>query len=555
MPVLLLTSIEYGSYISIVKFLIFLVLFFPLLPLVTWVYYDAQSVGTKKVFWTAMVLGAAAATAIIWLIMPLFIIGMLFYLIAVAATSIGYVRHRNVRVLDFDRVLTAEHIKGLLFASEAKKLDALKSFLFITANNNEVPVPEPKTSDFFGYKTAYDIFTDATWRRASKIVFSPTHQNYNVTYQVDGAALKQPAITRDKMEYFIHFIKKLADLDINEKRKPQKGKFEIRQEKESTEWELTTAGSTAGEQIRLKQITQQDITRLAEIGLTPNQYEQLNKIREEKQGLFIITGPKKTGVTTTFYALLRNHDPFIYSINTLERQPFAELPNITQNVFTLSDTGATTYAKKLQAVVRMGPDIVGVADCRDTETAQTACEAAKDGKIVYVTLNADSVIQALGIWIKLVGDRNLATKTLLAISNQRLLRKLCNECKQAYEPNKELLRKFSIPAEKAKVFYRPGKVEVDKHGKPIICENCQGTGFVGRTGVFEIITINDELRKAVRQSKSLSEIATQFRRAKMLYLQEQALRKVISGTTAINEMVRILSTSERRKKKKPQQSA
>ena len=555
MPVLLLTSIEYGSYISIVKFLIFLVLFFPLLPLVTWVYHDAQSVGTKKVFWTAMVLGAGAATVIIWLIMPIFIIGMLFYLIAVGATSISYVRHRNTIVLDFDRVLTAEHIKGLLFASEAEKLDALKSFLFITANDNEVPIPQPKTLDFFGYKTAYDIFTDATWRRASKIVLSPTQQNYNVTYQVDGAALKQPTVAREKMEYFIHFIKNVADLDINEKRKPQKGKFEIRREKEGTEWELTTAGSTAGEQIRLKQITQQDITQLAEIGLTPNQYEQLNKIREEKQGLFIITGPKKTGVTTTFYALLRNHDPFIYSINTLERQPSVELPNITQNVFTLSDTGTTTYAKKLQAVVRMGLDIVGVADCRDTETAQIACEAAKNGKIVYVTLKADSVIQALGKWFKLVDDRNLATKTLLAISNQRLLRKLCNECKQAYEPNKELLRKFSIPAEKAKVFYRPGKTEVDRHGKPIICESCQGTGFVGRTGVFEIITINDELRRAVRQSKSLSEIGTQFRRAKMLYLQEQALRKVISGTTAINEMVRILSIPERQKKKKPQQSA
>ncbi len=554
MPVLLLTSIEYSSYISIVKFLIFLALFFPMLPLVSWVYHDAKSVGTKEVFWTSIVLGAGAAAAIIWLIMPIFIIGMLFYLIAVGATSISYVKHRNTRVLDFDRILTVEHIKGLLSVNEAEKLDALKSFLFITANNNEVPVPQPKTPDFFGYKTAYDIFSDAARRRADKIVFSPTHENYNVTYQVDGVAIKQPTIEKNKMEYFTLFIKNLADLDINEKRKPQKGKFEIRQE-ESTEWEVTTAGSTAGEQIRLKQTTQQDITQLAEIGLTPNQYEQLNKIREEKQGLFIITGPSKTGVTTTFYTLLRNHDPFIYSINTLERQPTAELPNITQNVFTLSDTGTTTYAKKLQTIVRMGLDIVGVADCRDAETAQIACEAAKDVKIVYVTLKADSVIQALGKWLKLVGNRNLATKTLLGISNQRLLRKLCSECKQAYEPNKELLRKFSIPAEKAKVFYRPGKAEVGRHGKPIVCENCQGTGFVGRMGVFEIITINDELRKAVKQSKTLSEISTQFRRAKMLYLQEQALRKVISGTTAINEMVRILSTPERRRKKKPEQSA
>ena len=139
----------------------------------------------------------------------------------------------------------------------------------------------------------------------------------------------------------------------------------------------------------------------------------------------------------------------------------------------------------------------------------------------------------------------------MGISNQRLVRMLCDECKQAYEPNKEILHKFNIPAEKAKVLYRAGKVLYDKHGKPSTCENCQGTGFIGRTGIFETIIINDELRKTIKQSKSLSEIATQFRRAKMLYLQEQALKKIVAGTTSINEMVRVLSTSK--KKKRPEQ--
>ncbi len=552
MPNLLLTSIEYSGYISIIKFVIFLALFFLWLPLVGWVHNDARAVGTKTVFWTGIVLGAGTAAAIIWLVVPLFIIGLLFFLIAVGATSISYVIHRNARVLDFDRVLTAEHIKGL-FASKEKRLDALKDFLFITANNNEVPVPEPRTPDFFGYKTGYEILTDAIWRRASSIMFSPTSQNYNVTYYVDGAALKQPAIARDQMEYFIRFLKHLADLDTSEKRKPQKGNFSVHRKKDDTEWELITAGSTAGEQLRLRQLTQQGTIRLTDIGLLPEQYEQLNKIRELKQGLFIVAGPKKSGVTTTFYALLRNHDAFMNSINTLERRPSAELPNITQNIFTLSDTGTTTFARKLQTVVRMGPDIVGVADCTDAETAHIACAAAADGKIIYLTLEADNVLQTLGRWVKLVGDRNLAVDTLLGISNQRLLRKLCDECKQAYGPNQELLRKFNLPAEKAKAFYRAGKLQYPRHGKPITCENCQGTGFVGRMGVFEIIMINDQLRNVIKQSKSLSEVGTQFRRAKMLYLQEQALRRVIGGTISINEMVRIFSKSKKQKRKKRRQ--
>ena len=547
---LLLVSVDYGGYISVVKLVIFLVLFFSWLPLLGWVYTDARAVETKEDKWTGIVLAAGAVGAIIWLLVPVFIVGMLLYIIAVGAAFISYITHRNARVMDFDRVLTAEHIKGLLLRSEAKKLDALKSFLFISSNNNEIPVPQPRTPDFYGYKTAYDIFTDAIWRRASAIVLSPMPQNYSVTYQIDGTALKQPSIAKDEVQYFIRFVKNLADLDIKEKRKPQRGKFKIRQEKNNIEWEVTSAGSTVGEQIQIKRINQKDVMKLADTGLMPEQLEQLSKIRQLKQGLFIISGPKKSGVTTTFYALIRSHDAFLNSINTLEKQPSVELPNITQNTFTLSDTGTTTYAKKLLSIIRMGPDVVGVADCENSETAQVACMAAKDGKIVYVTLEADSVIQALGKWIKLVGDRELAAETLLGISNQRLLRKLCEECKQGYNPNRELLKKFNIPAEKAKVLYRPGKVQYDKHGKPATCEHCQGTGFVGRMGVFEVIMLNDDLRKFVKESKSLSEIGTKFRRAKMLYLQEQALRKVIAGKTAVNEMVRVFSTS---KKKKPQQ--
>jgi type II secretory ATPase GspE/PulE/Tfp pilus assembly ATPase PilB-like protein len=425
----------------------------------------------------------------------------------------------------------------------------MKGFLFVTANKNEVPLPQAQTPEFFGYKSAYEMLIDATWRRASDVIFSPASQNYSVTYYVDGAALKQPDIARGQMDYSINFLKHLADLDIKEKRKPQKGTFKIRRGKKDTEWEITTAGSTAGEQVRLKQIVQQSVTRVADIGLMPEQLEQQNTLRELKQGIFIVTGLPKSGVTTTFYALLRNHDAFINSINTLEKRPTAELPNITQNVFTLSDSGTSSYATKLQEIVRMGPDIVGVADCQDVETARSICIAAKDGKIMYTTLNADSVLKAVGRWLKLVGDKNLAVRNLLGICNQRLIRKLCEECRQAYAPNKDLLRKFNIPAEKVKALYRTGKVIIGKRGKEMTCDQCQGTGYVGRTGIFEIISITDQLRKTIIQSKSLSEIGSQFRATKMLYLQEQALRKVVSGTTSINEMIRVLSPPTKPKAK------
>jgi len=546
MPDLLSAAAQYGGYISIIKLLSFLILFFAWLPLVGWVHEDSKAVDGDRQVWTGVVLGAGMAGALVWLAIPLFIAGMLFYLAAVGGTALAYVRFRNSRAMEFDRVLTVDHIKSLLVSKE-KKLEALKGFTFVTANKNEVSVPEPRTQEFFGYKIAYDILGDAIWRRATSIVFSPTAQDYQVAYHVDGASLKQPGIARDQMQHLIHFLKSLADLDTKEKRKPQKGRFKIRKNKEDSPWEVLTAGSTAGEQVLLKHVTQEGMARLTEIGLMPEQLEKLNRLHGLKQGILLVSGPKKSGVTTTLYALLRNHDAFMNSINTLERQPPGQLPNITQNVFTLSDTGTTTFAKKLQSIVRMGPDIVGVAECEDTETAQIACAAARDGKLVYVTLQADSVLQALGKWLKFVGNKNVVAETLLGASNQRLVRILCEECKQAYAPDKELFRKFNLSAEKTKVLYRTGKVQYDKHGKPSTCENCQGTGYFGRTGVFEIVIMNDELRDVIKRSKSLPEIGTQFRRAKMLYLQEQVLRKVIAGTVAINEMIRVLSGSGAKK--------
>jgi type II secretory ATPase GspE/PulE/Tfp pilus assembly ATPase PilB-like protein len=542
----LLAAVEFGGYLSPVKTALFLLLVFGWLPILNWVYRDSEAVGTKQIFWTAVVFGAWAIACFIWLLVPIFFIGLPLYLIVAGAASLSYVMHRNAAVPEFQRVLTADHIKDL-FAGRTKKVEAMRNFIFISANNNEVPVPEPKTPDFFGYKAAYNLFKDALYRRTYDIICIPAMENYGVTYYVDGAPLKQPTIPKDQMEYLLRFLKNLANLDINEKRKPQKGKFVVFQNNMRIEWELNTAGSTVGEQMRAKQITQQSITKLADLGLTPEQLSRLENFKSIKRGVFIISGPKNSGVTTTFYTLLRNYDAFLNQIVTLERQPSGKLPNIVQNTFALSDSGVTTYPKKLQSLVRSDPDIIGVADCEDAETAQIACAAALDGKLVFITFLEENVMRTLNKWVHLVGDRNKAVDSLLGISNQRILRKLCETCRQAYEPNRDLLHKFNIPPEKAKVFYKTGKVIYDKRGKPFPCENCQETGYFGRMAIFETIIINEKLRKAIKQSKSMADVATEFRRAKMLYLQEQALMRVVAGTTSINEMVRVLSKQKDQK--------
>jgi len=545
MPDIILSSIDYGGYISIVKFVIMLAFFFPLFGLLNWIFSDAEALEERSAFWAGIVLAAAAVSIVLWLIIPVFIIGMLFYIIAVSATSFAYIKTRNEKVLESDRVLTIEHIKGILSGGEIKKAKNVSGFSFVTANKNEVPVPESKTPDFYGYKTAYDLFSDANLRRATNIYLLPTQQNYNVIYEIDGIADKQNPVPKEQMEYLIKFVKNLGDLDINEKRKPQKGFFKIRKDTNDAEWEVITAGSTAGEQIQIRQRLKESLKKIEELGFSNEQLTKINSIRILKKGIFLISGPSKSGVTTTFYALLKSHDAFLNNINTLELELSAVLPNITQEVFSLTDTGTTTFAKKLQSLVRMGPDIVGVSPCRDSDTAKIIAGAAKDNKLLYVTMDAESVLHCLSKWIQFVGDNNIAFEPLVCLCNQRLVRKLCDECKQAYMPDKELLRKFNIPAEKAKAFYRAGKVQYDKHGKPVTCENCQGTGFFGRIAVFEIVFFDEKIRHAIKDLKNPQDIGRQLRNAKMLYLQEQMLRKVIMGITSVNEMVRVLSKSKK----------
>ncbi len=552
MPALLLAAIEYGSYVSIVKFVIFVLLFFAWLPMIAWVYKDAARVKTRQLLWSWLVFGVGAGAFIIWLMIPIFFIGFLFFIIGFGATTLAYIMHRNTKVPAFERILTTDYFKNLM-VNEEKKLAAMnKGLVFVTANGNEVVTPEPKTPEFFGFMLANEIFDDAIWRRAEQIILLPSQQGYNVLYSIDGVAIKQAPRSREDAEYFIYFLKHLADLDLKEKRKPQRGRFKIRKDENPYTWEVNMAGSTAGEQVKLKQSKEEQNLKLSDIGANPDQVKLLENIREKESGVFLVTGTKNTGVTSTFYAMLSNHDPFLTNINTLEKTILHDMPNITQNLFSLSDTGTTSYAQKLGVILRTGPDVIGVADCDDTQTATVISNAAKNGDLIYVSIEATNVAQAIGKWISLVQDKDIVAKTLIGVTSQRLLRKLCEKCRQAYEPNQELLKKFNLPADKVKRLYRQGKAKVTKRDKPTLCEKCQGTGFFGRTGVFETIIMNEELKiNIIKASKTLPEIATNLRRARMLFMQEQAIRKVVEGVTSINEVIREFSSSQ--KKKKPKQ--
>lgn len=538
MPNDLIAAVEYGGYISLWKLVLFALAFAGWAPLVHWVFVDAQSVRTNVIAWTLAMVACGVATLFLWLVIPVFFIGLLLYLIVVGGVIMAYVTHRNSKVEDFEKIMSADHLRGLFVNAHKKIEKASHGITFITGNGNEAPFPEPKSAELEGFIVTCDLIDNAVWNRADVVRLVPQKEEYTVIYEIDGKASKQDPKSQEEVDNFTYYAKQLASLEVEEKRKPQKGCFTaILPEGERTSWEISTSGSTAGEQVRIEKVSAIVSRTIDDLGLNENQLESIRSLRDIESGVVILSGMKKSGLTSTFYTLLGNHDPFLNNINTLEKQTSAELQNITQFVYSLSDTGTATFARRLQSVLRKGPDIVGVGDCNDAQTAQLASAGAKDGRILYVVLEAASVNEAMEKWLKLVGDNNLVADTLTAVINQRLVRKLCEDCRQSYQPDPSLFKKFNISPKETNTFYRAGEIEYDKHGKPMVCEKCQGVGFFGRIGLFETIRIGDELREVIRKAKSPQEIAAAFRRSGMLYMQEQSIKKVSAGVTSIHEVI------------------
>ena len=257
MNIPLATGAEIGGYIALWKVLVMTGMFFGWIPLVNWVYADSQAVRTNARTWTASAAAIGAAALLLWMLIPVFIVGLLLYLLSVGSAAIAYVVHRNAQVSDFERVLTADHLRNLL-VDESKKIHKVSHGLtFVTGNKNEVPLPTPKTREAEGFRLVCEIMDDAIWRRADEISFIPQKDEYAVVYQIDGISTKQASRSKEEMDFFAYYIKELAGLEVEEKRKPQTGRFRanIKEKGIKTQWQVNTSGSTAGEQLRLEKIS------------------------------------------------------------------------------------------------------------------------------------------------------------------------------------------------------------------------------------------------------------------------------------------------------------
>jgi len=462
---------------------------------------------------------------------------------------LAYVLHRNSRVVPAARVLTSAHMKRLLGRGSERRKGGVSKGLRVRimdheGNFAECPQDAEEGRDFDALQ---DFLHDLLWRRASDVDMVAGKERYRLVYRIDGvAAEQQEGIPPEQGERVIRSLKRVAGLNVEEIRRPQNGKIQatlLSHEGDGGYTDVQTSGTTAGERLRLHIRSGPVLMGLDDLGVAKPRAKPLQELLERETGLLLVSAQPRNGLTTTQYAFLRTHDAYIQNIHTLERRLLLELDNMTQRIFDGSNVDVN-YARMLQSVLRREPDVVLVSECEDRETAQIATRAAAADRKIYLGLHAKDCFDAVGQYISLVEDNRLAAKALIGVVNQRLVRVLCTECREAFRPDPATLKKLNLPVDKIERFHRPPtEPKLDKKGNPIVCRHCQGTGYYGRVGLFELMVVNEKVSKLIAEGAPVNKIKTECRKNRMYYLQEEGLLKVIDGTTSMNEVLRTLRSN------------
>ncbi|MEX1316013.1 MAG: GspE/PulE family protein [Synechococcaceae cyanobacterium] len=394
------------------------------------------------------------------------------------------------------------------------------------------------------------LLVEALSIEASDIHIEPQEHSLEVRFRLDGVLQKRfEDLPRSLMPAVTSRIKIMADLDIAERRMPQDGRIRRRFRGRRMDFRVSTLPSRNGEKVVLRLLD----SGATELGLEnlitdPEARRSLRDLGTKPYGMVLVTGPTGSGKSTTLYALLaERNDPGI-NISTVEDPIEYTLPGITQTQ--VNREKGLDFATALRAFMRQDPDVLLVGETRDLETAKTAMEAALTGHLVMTTLHCNDAPSAIARLDEMGVEPFLVSASLLGVISQRLVRRVCNACRIPYHPEHGELGRFGLMGsqESAVTFYRANTTHVGMEG---CCPVCNGTGYKGRIGVFEILRMNDEISAAIAKRQSTDVLRRMALETGMKTLLGYGLQLVREGHTTLAEVERILLTdssleSERR---------
>ena len=372
------------------------------------------------------------------------------------------------------------------------------------------------------------IIFQAVRDNASDIHLEPDEHKLGVRYRIDGILHETVSPPKHLQAALISRVKIMANMDIAETRAPQDGGFQINTEGRTIEFRVSSFPTIYGENIVLRILDQsKSVLHLEELGFAPDVLEHYRALLASPYGIILVTGPTGSGKTTTLYAALNSINSVDKNIITLEDPVEYRLPTIRQTQ--INPKAGVTFASGMRSILRQDPDVIMVGEMRDVETAEMAFEAALTGHLVFSTLHTNDAPGALARLLHLGIEPFLVASSTIAVLAQRLVRSICPNCKAVYTPAPKLLKGFHLEEKAGREFYR---------GKG--CKACRSTGYRGRTGIYELIAIDEELRKLILADASTTAIRESARRSQqMRSLREDGLAKVLRGLTTLEEVDRI----------------
>ncbi|MCK4650727.1 type II secretion system ATPase GspE [Candidatus Babeliales bacterium] len=383
-------------------------------------------------------------------------------------------------------------------------------------------------------KLVNHIIFQAIKEDSSDIHIEPFEKELKVRYRVDGVLYERMLPPKRYQDAIISRIKIMANLDIAEKRLPQDGRIEVRVGDRPIDIRLSVLPCSSGERVAMRLLDKtKGIINLKHLNFSDRDYKIIIKNIERPNGIILISGPTGSGKTTTLYAILNRLNQTSVNIITVE-DPVEYKINGVNQVHVKEEIGLT-FANALRSILRQDPDIILIGEIRDKETAEIATQAALTGHLVLSTIHTNNAPATITRLIDMGVEPFLIASSLVCAMSQRLVRQLCDNCKQIYKPDPEMIRKIGLTQTQAKdiTFY-----------KAIGCDECINTGYKGRIAIFEIMEIDDEMAHLIVERSDTTVIKQKAIEKGMITLGQDGLRYIKEGKTTIDEVLSVAFVEE-----------
>ena len=372
------------------------------------------------------------------------------------------------------------------------------------------------------------VLLQAIRDKASDIHFEPFENEYKMRYRIDGVLYEMVPPPKYIAAALSSRIKVMADLDIAERRLPQDGRISLTVQNNPIDLRVSVLPTMFGESVVLRVLDRSQANfNLTALGLSPEDCDLVRKLIHKPNGIIIVTGPTGCGKTTTLYSALNELNDIGTKIITTEDPVEYDVDGLVQ-VQMKPDIGLT-FARCLRSILRQDPDVILVGEIRDLETAQIAAQASLTGHVVFTTLHTNDAPSSIARLLDMGIEPFLITATLEGIVAQRLVRKICEGCKAQFEPSEAQLMELQLT---------PDDVKGKKFHYGRGCSRCNGTGYRGRIGIFEIMVFNDEMRDLVMEQASTNVLRTAAQKAGMKLLRDNGLMAIYNGITTIDEIAK-----------------